>query len=56
MVHDKENYVEPPIRRHDEYQYLKLIDEIISRGAKKGDRTGGYRISEKFDEFPLESF
>ena len=37
---DKENYVEPPIRHHDEYQYLKLIDEIISRGARKGDRTG----------------
>ena len=37
---DKENYVEPSIKHHDEYQYLKLIDEIISRGARKEDRTG----------------
>lgn len=39
---DKENLSEPQpsIERHDEYQYLKLIDDIISRGARKGDRTG----------------
>lgn len=37
---DKENRVDPCIELHDEYQYLKLIGEIISRGARKGDRTG----------------
>ena len=39
---DKENFTEPQpsILRHDEYQYLNLIDDIISRGARKGDRTG----------------
>ena len=39
---DKENFAEPQtsILRHDEYQYLNLIDDIISRGARKGDRTG----------------
>ena len=36
----KENFTEPAIKHHDEYQYLELIDEIISRGARKGDRTG----------------
>lgn len=25
---------------HDEYQYLQLIERIISRGTKKNDRTG----------------
>ena len=39
---DKENFTEPQpsILRHDEYQYLNLINDIISRGARKGDRTG----------------
>jgi len=37
---DKENYAEPSIEFHDEHQYLKLIGEIISKGARKGDRTG----------------
>ena len=37
---DKENYAEPWIEFHDECQYLKLIGEIISKGARKGDRTG----------------
>ena len=40
VQNDKENYAEPAIKHHDEYQYLRLIDEIISRGARKGDRTG----------------
>lgn len=37
---DKENYAGPSIELHDEYQYLKLIGEIISKGARKSDRTG----------------
>jgi len=35
-----ENVAIPPVMLHDEHQYLRLIGEIISRGAKKGDRTG----------------
>ncbi|XP_065909270.1 thymidylate synthase-like [Dysidea avara] len=37
---ESENLAVPPAILHDEYQYLRLIGEIISRGAKKGDRTG----------------
>ena len=40
VQNDKENYAEPAVKHHDEHQYLRLIDEIISRGARKGDRTG----------------
>ena len=40
VQNEKENSAEPAIKHHDEYQYLRLIDEIISRGARKGDRTG----------------
>lgn len=35
-----ENLAVPPPMLHDEHQYLRLTGEIISRGAKKGDRTG----------------
>ncbi|XP_030950566.1 bifunctional dihydrofolate reductase-thymidylate synthase-like isoform X2 [Quercus lobata] len=31
--------------RHDEYMYLKLVDEIISSGTQKDDRTGTGTLS-----------
>ena len=31
--------------RHDEYMYLKLVQEIISSGAQKDDRTGTGTLS-----------
>ena len=31
---------EIPTGKHEEYQYLELIERIISHGAKKDDRTG----------------
>lgn len=31
--------------RHDEYVYLKLVDEIISSGTQKDDRTGTGTLS-----------
>lgn len=44
LQNEKENEVVPSVKpsiyRHDEYQYLNLIDEIITRGTRKGDRTG----------------
>ena len=27
-------------RRHEEYQYLEIIEDIIEHGNKKSDRTG----------------
>ena len=35
-----ENVAAPQVMLHDEHQYLRLTGEIISRGARKGDRTG----------------
>ena len=29
-----------PVSRHEEYQYLELIEKIIHHGTTKGDRTG----------------
>ena len=31
--------------RHDEYMYLKLVQEIISSGTQKDDRTGTGTLS-----------
>lgn len=28
------------VSRHDEYQYLDLINQILTHGSLKGDRTG----------------
>ncbi|ELU12824.1 hypothetical protein CAPTEDRAFT_148645 [Capitella teleta] len=33
------------VKRHDEFQYLEAIEEIIQRGTKKGNRTGIDTIS-----------
>lgn len=33
---DKANHLE----KHEEYQYLKLIEHIIDKGSRKDDRTG----------------
>jgi len=27
---------------HDEYNYLKLVEEVIVKGKTKTDRTGGF--------------
>lgn len=33
------------ITRHEEYQYLEMIDDIIRHGVRKDDRTGVGTIS-----------
>ena len=37
-------------RRHEEYQYLEIIEDIIEHGNKKSDRTGTGKDSLAKDE------
>lgn len=42
--------------KHEEYLYLRLVEDIISNGALKGDRTGTGTLSKFGCQVLLSSF